>query len=203
MVLDSHDFKDYLADVTDTLLKKDIDFLKRSLNLDPDGVEKKRIIDFCEKLASSLIGDTKVLGAYHKQEDDRKKLKKKYGQNPIPKIAAIKYTGWSKSSFERKVRDIDGIKQMINEKPYFKIDDLEKIMRLERDSSKYVLCIISHFQYDPMRDGFIPFISGEYYKFLEENERFVKLWNDNCDATLLKPRYLFETYFRLEEDLKF
>jgi len=47
MVLDSEDFKNYLADVTDTLLIKDIDFIKRSLNLDPGGVQKGRIIDFC------------------------------------------------------------------------------------------------------------------------------------------------------------
>ena len=119
----------------------------------------------------------------------------------MTKKDAIIYTGWSKASFERKVNA--EIKIVINGKPYFKIDDLDKIMRLELASGKFVLCIITHFQYDPMRDGFIPFVSGEYYKFLEENERFVKLWNDKCDATLLTPRYLFETYFRLEENLKF
>lgn len=201
MVLDTDDFKEYLADVTDTLLKRDVGFIKRSLNPWPGDVEKQKIIGACENLLSYLIGDTAVLGKFHEREKEKKKLRKKYGKEPMSKEYAIEYTGWSKSSFERKVNA--EIKIMINGKPYFKIDDLDKIMRLEIDSSKSALCINTYYQFDRNRDGFLPFNGGKYYKILDENEKTVWLYNERWKATVAIRRIDFGVYFRVEEEIKF
>lgn len=205
MVLMPDEFKEYIENLTDTLLKKDIGFIKKSLNPWPGDDEKLKIIGACEYFLSVLIGDTTALGKFHKREEEKRKLRKKYGKEPMPKKDAITYTGWSKPSFERKVNDKENEvrKIIINGKPYFEIDDLDKIMRLIIDSSKSALCINSHYQFDRKREGFLPFRGGEYYKILDENEKTVWLYNERWKANVALRRIDFSAYFRVEEEIKF
>jgi len=118
---------------------------------------------------------------------------------------AIKYTGHKESTFDKKVREKDKNITITNRdgKPYFSIDDLNKIMKSISVSIKLALCINSHYQFDHKRDGFIPFRGGEYYKILDENEKYVWLYNEKWNATFGMPRSAFEANFKVKEDLKF
>ena len=200
MLLNSYDFKNYLGDVIDTLqIKNYPHFVKESLKPGPTIVEKKKIINSCENLLSVLIGNTKVLGSYHKKWEKKERLKKKYGNEPMNKTDAIDYTGYPKSTFEKKVNA--DIKVIINGKPHFKIVDLDKIMELIIDSSESALCIETYYCYDGNRRGFLPFEIGEYYKVVDEDETSKYVFNEKWNVILRVGNQSFRNNFRVYEDL--
>jgi hypothetical protein len=199
MVLESHDFKNYLKDVTDTLLSKDLAYLKRSLMLDPNSVEKVNIIVAFENFLAVLIGDTTVIGKFQEKEKVREDFRKMYGEKPMPKKDAIKYSGWSKASFERKVTKKDKI--MINGKPYFKIDNLDKIMKaINLESNKLVICLENSIYVDKETREIVPFEKDKIYKIINENKIWITLFNAKLEQTARFSAKKFRKFFRNAED---
>jgi uncharacterized protein YjhX (UPF0386 family) len=146
--------------------------------------------------------DKEFIDIYSERIKERKRIIKKYGNDLVNRKDAITYTGLSEATFDRKVREKKIIEDR-NGKPGYRIDNLNKILKLNLDSNKLALCINSHYQFDRKREGFLPFSGGEYYKILDENEKFVWLFNEKWIATLGMPRSIFEAYFRVEEEIKF
>jgi hypothetical protein len=204
-----HDeFKDYLLKIADELQEDNYRReIKKHLGLPLDEDVSEKIVTACERLISVLKGkfDKEFIDEYHKRIEDRKRIIKKYGKDLVSRKDAIKYTGHKESTFDKKVREEDKNITITyrDGKPYFSIDDLNKIMKSISVSNKLALCINSHYQFDHERDGFIPFRGGEYYKILDENEKYVWLFNERWMTTLGIPRSNFEASFRVKEDLKF
>jgi hypothetical protein len=203
-----HDeFKDYLLSIANALQGDGYRrVIKNNLELPLDEAESERIITACERLISVLKGkyDKEFIDEYHKRIEARKKIIKKYGKDLVSRKDAIEYTGLPESTFDRKVskKENDFIEDR-NGKPGFRIDNLNKIMKFTLVSNKLALCINTHYQFDRRREGFITFSGGEYYKILEENEKFVWLFNERWMATLGMQRSAFESNFRVEEEIKF
>lgn len=202
-----HDeFKDYLMKIADELQRDNYRrVIKKHLELPLDEDVSEKIVTACERLISVLKGkfDKEFIDEYHKRIEDRKRIIKKYGKDLVSRWDAIKYTGHKESTFDKKVRNKDNniIITYRNGKPYFKLDDLRKIMKLELEPTKLALCINTHYQFDHERDGFIPFSGGEYYKILDENEKFVLLYNERWKAIISMKRQEFEVGFRVEEQI--
>lgn len=204
-----HDeFKDYLLKIADELQGDDYrSVLKKHLVLPLDEAVSEKIVTACERLISVLMGkfDKEFIDEYHKRIEKRKRIIKKYGNDLVSRKDAIDYTGHKESTFDKKVRDEDKKITITyrDGKPYFSIDDLNKIMKSISVSNKLALCINSHYQFDYKRDGFLPFRGGEYYKILDENEKYVWLFNERWMATLGMKRSHFEANFRVEGEIKF
>lgn len=194
------DFKLSLEEVVEILFKNDISYVIASLNLGSNEVEKERIITALENFLSALTGDTETLGFYNKKEEERRKLKREYGNKPVNKTVAIAYTNLPKSTFEKKVSA--EIKIMIDGRPYFKIDDLDKISRLIINSGKPALCIEKNFCFEVNRRGFFPFSTGKFYKIVDEDEHFKYIFNDEWNVTLRIGKNSFSNYFQVKEDLE-
>lgn len=205
-----HDeFKDYLMKIADELQRDDYrSVIKSHLGASLDEVERAKINSACKRLMSAVGGDVRdeFIDNFQKRIEKRRKIEKKYGKELVSRQDAIDYTEQSESNFDKKVKEKDNNNITITYragKPYFSIDDLKKIMKLEIDSIKSALCINTHYQFDRKRDGFLPFRGGEYYKILDENGNVVWLYNEKWMATLRIPRNIFEINFRVEEKIKF
>ena len=205
MVLQPDEFKDYLTEIA-TILERD-DYrriINRDLTPQLDEIEREKIIAACERIASVLKRKEKeeFIEGYKERIIKREKLKRKYGETLLNRQDAIRYTGLPESTFDRKVRENDLIEDR-NGKPGFRIANLNKIMKLTLDSSKLVLCINTKYLFDRKRDGFLPFYGGKYYKIVEENEKFLCLYNEKWNASITISRNVFEIHFRVEEDINF
>lgn len=202
-----HDeFKDYLMKIADELQKDDYrSVIKSHLGASLDEVERAKINSACKRLMSAVGGDVRdeFIDNFQKRIEKRRKIEKKYGKELVSRQDAIDYTEQSESNFDKLVKD-KGFIEDRNGKPGFRIDNLKKIMKaINLDSNKLALCINTHYQFDQKREGFLPFHAGDYYKILDEKEKFVRLYNEKWNAVFLMPRSVFEAHFRIEEDLKF
>lgn len=202
-----HDeFKDYLSRIAEALQGDDYRrVIKNNLGSSLNEVEKEKIKAACKRLISVLGGKEReeFIDNFQKRIEKRRKIEKKYGKELVSRQDAIDYTEQSESNFDKLVKD-KGFIEDRNGKPGFRIDNLKKIMKaINLDSNKLALCINTHYQFDQKREGFLPFHGGDYYKILDEKEKFVRLYNEKWNAVFLMPRSVFEAHFRIEEDLKF
>lgn len=204
-----HDeFKDYLLKIADELQGDNYHkVIKSHIGASLNEVEQAKINTACERIISVVGGNVRAefIDNFQKRIEKRKKIEKKYGNDLVNRQDAIDYTEQSEANFDKKVRDENNniIITYRNGKPYFRIDDLKRIMKFKLDSNKLALCINSHYQFDRKREGFLPFSGGEYYKIIDENEKVVWLYNESWMATFRMPRNIFEINFRVKEDLKF
>jgi len=202
-----HDeFKDYLLKIADELQGDDYpSVIKSHLGDSLDEVEKAKIRKAYDRLVSVIGGKERdeFIDNFEKQIKKREKIEKKYGKELINRQDAIKYTEQSESNFDKLVRE-KGFIEDRNGKPYFRIDDLKKIMKaINLTSNKLALCINTHYRIDHRREGFFPFDGGEYYEITLENEKYVKLYNEKWNAHFDLRKSEFKLYFRVEQDLKF
>lgn len=201
MVLSPNDFRDNLCDIANDLQGDDyrkivIQSLK-SLGID----EKEEIITACNRILSVLDRKNKFLEDFDKRIKKREKLKRIYLDKGLNRKDSIIYTGLPESTFDKKISPNEYIKENDGERRYT-IEDLDKIARLIIDSSKFALCINTHYHLDKNRDGYLPFKGGEYFRIIEENEKFVFLYYEKVHASILFHRSKFNRYFRVKEELE-
>jgi len=202
-----HDeFKDYLIKIADELQTDDYRrVIKNHLGASLDEVERAKINSACERLMSVIGGNVRdeFVDNFQKRIEKRRKIEKKYGKELVSRQDAIDYTEQSEANFDKLVREKEFIEDR-NGKPGFRIDNLKKIMKaINLGSNKLALCINSHYLFDRKREGFLPFRGGEYYKIIDEKEKFVWLYNEKWNATFGMPRSAFEVNFRVKDEIKF
>lgn len=197
------ELKDYLIEIANSIHGDDYRrHLNRSLMPELDEIERAMIINACNRITSVLKGKGKeeFIDEYRVRIRIREQFKRRYKDGLLNRKDSITYSDWSEATFDRKAKDIiikeDGTKR-------YRIEDLDKIARLIIDSSKLALCIETHYSFDRYRRGFLPFAGGKYYRIVDEDERFVVLFNEMWDVIIKIPITKFRRYFRIKEDLDF
>lgn len=162
----------------------------------------KEAVTACARVVEVLDGKSMVLTDIEKRARKKRRLQKKHKNGYVNRADARLYSGIPESTFDRKVIEND-IKEMHNGEPRFKIDNLDKVFQLILDSSESVLCINTFYYFDRKREGYLPFKGGEYYKIIEEQEKFVFLYIEKFDTTLRIDKNAFNANFILKENLNF
>lgn len=170
---------------------------------------KKKIITGSSRGLVACYGESVVIINSDFREKTKKDYKRKFKNKLLPRQDAIIYSGHPESTFDKKVRDLgkknrDGFPHTPGDgPPFFHTDDLDKFSKLILDLCDSALCINTHYCFDIRRNGFLPFKGGEYYKIIEEQEKFVYLYIERFNTSLKLSNKQFSFNFRRKEDLSF
>lgn len=159
-----------------------------------------KIVTGCEHVVEVLAEKHIVLSDINKRKQKTERWKTKYGDDYIDRTLARKYAGKPESTFDNKT---EKIKKIINGKPHYRIDDLERVIQLILDSSETSLCIKTNYCFDIERDGYIKFEEGTHYKIIEKQEDSVYLYNEYFDITMKISDTQFSENFRKKGDVEF
>ncbi|BBE18560.1 hypothetical protein AQPE_2723 [Aquipluma nitroreducens] len=204
------EFRDNLVDIANDLQYDDYRrTLRRNLKPELDQSEKEEIIIACERIISFLNGKEKeeFIKGYVERERIKRIFRRQSKDGTLNSKDSITYTGLPESTFYRKIKDYDPVKDE-DGKSRYKIDDLDKIARLLTDSSNSgdsfnsALCIETNYRFDRARMGFFPFSAGKFYKIVGEDEWYKYIFNDQWNVTLRIGKNSFSNYFQVKEDLE-
>lgn len=164
--------------------------------------KKDDIAIVCSRIAIELGSKSTALDKFDKKIQAKNRRKKKYKDRLLTKKEAIEYSGFPKSTFERKVNDAK-IKKIVNGKPRFSISDLDTLSFQTLAASEKVFCIDTLYHYDDEINAYIKFAGGKLYEIIDKDSEFIYVYNTDHLSTAGIPKSTFSRNFIRKDHVLF